>query len=223
MYLAEVEREAADAVPPAALRGAVENWHAFPASAISDHQATCCRLAREWLGAMDRSLINSDDLLAGPRWIRQRYTWGPSTWPIHWCEAVERKVLDCGALAGLTREAYRSRGVRCHSVQLIEQYTRAAAEHWHARWEGEDATVPHWIREELVYHEACGVVTAGGELKVWDPTPASWVSPRQFCGYGAVLALKLTVLTDDASCTFQWGRHSIAPNVWIEVAEPDRA
>ena len=220
MYLAEVEHEAAEAVSNARINGAVEKWRSFPASRISDHGGACCRLAREWLVGMDRSLINSDDLLTGPRWIRQRYSWGPSSWPIYWCEAVERKVLDCGVLAGLTREVYLGRGVECYETQFIEEFTRAAAENWHAQWEGEDATVPHWIKEDLVYHEGCALLVKGNELKVWDPTPAWWVTPRQFRGYGAVLALRVTVPASDKKQLFRWGTHEIPANHWVKLPEP---
>src|SRR3712207_2487200 len=76
----------------------------FPASAIQHHGRPCCRLAREWVFATDFSQLNGESLLTGPRWIRHKYKWGPSKWPIHWCEAVEQKTLDCGALASLAHE-----------------------------------------------------------------------------------------------------------------------
>ena len=32
------------------------------------------------------------DKLTGPRWMREHSKWGPSAWPIHWCEAVDADV-----------------------------------------------------------------------------------------------------------------------------------
>ena len=64
---------------------AINKWQHFPASVISHHGERCCEIAREWILSMDYAQVNAGSLLAGPRWLRQRYTWGPSSWPIHWC------------------------------------------------------------------------------------------------------------------------------------------
>ena len=220
MSLAAVEKQEATARESGAIDGAVDKWKTFPASQIADHGQTCCRVARAWLRRMDASLTDSSDLATGPRWIRQRYAWGPSSWPIHWCEAVEEKVLDCGALAAISRELFLARGVECYATQFIQRYTPDAAAHWHANWESEQSCVPHWIRDDLVYHEGCAVITEEGRVKIWDPTPGWWVNSKQFDGYGSVLALRISVPSGPGR-DFQWGQHNIAPNAWrkIEPAE----
>ncbi len=78
-----------------------EVWKYFPHSHISHHGKPCCETAREWFLSMDYALLAGESPLTGPRWIRARYEWGPSAHPIHWCDAVKRKTLDCGALAAL--------------------------------------------------------------------------------------------------------------------------
>lgn len=161
--------------------------------------------------------MHGADAGAGPRWIRQRYSWGPSSWPIYWCEAVEAKVLDCGALAAISRELFNARGIECYATQFIQRYSADASENWHATWEGEQNCAPHWIRDDLVYHEGCATLMADDRIRIWDPTPAWWVKPKQFNGYGAVLAVKVSTFDRAAARVLQWGDHSIRTNEWQRI------
>lgn len=207
------------------VRAAIEQWQHFPASTISHHGQRCCRIAREWLFSTDYSQLNGENILSGPRWLRQKFTWGPSPWPISWCEAVERKTLDCGALAALTHELFAARGVQSFPAQFIQQYSENATRQWCSKWDA-CATPVHWIRESLIYHEGCAVVMQGDEIKLWDPSAGWWVNQRQFGGYGGVLAIRL--FADElAECprNLVWGRHHVIPNQWqrIETAQADFA
>ncbi len=201
---------------------AIERWQHFPASSVSHHGEQCCRVAREWVLAMDYSQLGGSPALTGPRWLRQKFAWGPSRWPIHWCEAVKEKKLDCGALAALSNEIFRARGVRSYTVQLIQQYSSEAICHWLKEWEGKQCAV-NWIEDELIYHEGCAVVVGDGEIKLWDPSASWWVNPRHTSGYGGLLAVR--VLTPPAEAeVFSWGQHTVAPNQWQRVgAAPSRA
>ncbi len=199
---------------------AMREWEHCPASTISHHGRDCCRAAREWVVAMDFSQLNAGSVLTGPRWIRQRYAWGPSSWPIHWCEAVRRKTLDCGALAALATEVFTARGVRSHPAQLIQQFSEDATRHWSKKWEAGDCSC-RWIREDVIYHEGCAVEVAGGEIKVWDASAGWWVNPRQFGGYGGLLALR--VFASDTPEPLRWGAHLVAPNRWQKIEKTDRA
>lgn len=196
---------------------AIEKWHNFPSSVISDHDAQCCRIAKEWLAATDFSQLNHGDPLTGPRWLRSRYAWGPSTWSIHWCEAVEKKTLDCGALAAIAHKIFTSRGAQSYPAQFIHRYAGHAAHHWHDMWTAEDTSV-HWIDEDLIYHEGCAVVVRDREIRLWDPTASWWVNPKQFGGYGEVLAVRVFVPQADAHTDFNWGTHRISPNEWQRIA-----
>ena len=216
MFLAEAKSLETLGNARGAVQAAIDDWHAFPASVISDHHDSCCRIAQEWLLAMDYSQRSPGDLLTGPRWIRERYTWGPTRWPIYWCEALEEKTLDCGAFAALAQTAFVARGVPCYTAQLIQRYTKEDSKHWSRNWQREDAGV-YWIKDDLVYHEACAVVAGGSVARIWDPTASSWLNPKQFAGYGAVLALR--VLSADSAEIEQlmWGGHRITPNRWQQL------
>lgn len=195
---------------------AIERWQHFPASVISDHRLPCCRIAREWFLSTDYSHLHAGDPRTGPRWIRQRYTWGPSRWPLHWCEAVAQKTLDCGALAAMAQKIFIARGVRCYPAQFIQQYSSDAAHHWNKKWEGDEASV-HWIKEDLIYHEGCAVAVRDNEVKLWDATASWWVNPKQFGGYGEVLAVRIFAAQTERRTDFSWGTHGIVPNQWHRI------
>ncbi|HVF57229.1 MAG TPA: hypothetical protein VM934_13825 [Pyrinomonadaceae bacterium] len=203
---------------------AMEHWRQFPASYISHHGTACCSVAREWMLSMDYSELSVGNPLTGPRWLRNKYKWGPSRWPLHWCEAVEQKTLDCGALAALSHEIFTARGVKSFPAQLIHQYSEHAARHWNKGWSDADTSV-HWIKEDLIYHEGCAVVAGGNEIKIWDSTATWWINPKQFGGYGGVLALRVFAPQASGAESFEWGTHRIVPNVWqkIERARGDFA
>lgn len=195
--------------------GAMERWGNFPASYMSHHGEQCCHLAREWFLSTDYSQLNAGAALTGPRWLRVKYKWGPSSWPVHWCEAAGEKTLDCGALAALAHELFLARGLKSYPAQLIQQYTTENARHWSMNWDG--ALVPaQWIKEDLIYHEACAVEVRDGEIRVWDPTASWWINPKQFGGYGGLLALRVFT-SPEAPRTFNWGGQTISSNRWQKV------
>lgn len=201
---------------PCGVAASIEKWREFPYSAVSHHGARCCDIAREWVLAIDFSQLNGGSPMTGPRWLRQKYTWGPSPWPMHWCEAVGRKTLDCGALASLAHEVYTARGVRSFPAQFIQQYTGEATCHWRQKWTDDECS-PHWIEDDLIYHEGNAVLTRGDEIKLWDASAGWWVNPKQFGGYGGVVALKVFAPAAGAPAVFRWGTHLIEPNRWHEI------
>jgi hypothetical protein len=202
----------------------IERWREFPYSSIAHHGGRCCRIAREWVLAIDFSQLNGGSALTGPRWLRHKYTWGPSPWPMHWCEAVGRKTLDCGALASLTHEVFAARGVRSFPAQFIQRYTNEATRHWRQKWAAEDCS-PHWLADDLIYHEGNAVLAGRDEIKLWDASAGWWINPKQFGGYGGVVAVKVFPHGADAPAVFRWGAHLITPNRWheIEAARADFA
>ena len=212
MNLAEAKRLEIPERAQSALQGAIEAWTYQPASQICDHGGQCCAVAREWFFAMDRSHTPSKEPLTGPRWIRQRVTWGPSHWPLFWCEAMTAKTLDCGALAALAQDAFRARGIDAHPVQLIQQFTSADGGHWGCSWERAEVAST-WIRNDLVYHEACAVITRNSEMRIWDPTASWWINPRHVSGYSGALALRV-IVESKADVPFRWGAHQVFPNEW---------
>ena len=94
------------------LKGRVD-WQAATPSTLIDHGA-CCARARDWLVATSRSMdFASTDgfMLSAPRWLTHRFGWGPTRWPISWCEAVRQKTIDCGIFAAFAREIFSAKGL----------------------------------------------------------------------------------------------------------------
>ncbi len=195
-------------------------WQDFPVSQISHHGQSCCEVAREWLFAMDFAQLNAGNVLTGPRWIRQRYNWGPTRWEINWCKAVRQKMLDCGALAALAHEVFTVRGVQSFRVQLVQQFNTDATAQWTHKWNGEEASL-HWINEDVIYHEGCAVITRDNEIKVWDASAGWWINPNQAGGYGSLIAIRIFADGMELRNGFKWGNHQIQPDQW-QMIEKNR-
>jgi hypothetical protein len=191
-----------------------DKWKDWPASTISDHGQLCCASAREWITSTDFSALGGSSVLTGPRWIRQKFKWGSSKFPIHWCEAVEKDTLDCGALAAIAYEVFESRGVTAYRVQMVQRFSEVATFQWAHSWEN-GAPLP-WTNEDLIYHEGCAIST-DGELKVWDASAGWWIDPRSTDGYGSLLALRLSAAGLRSDVTFSWGSHGVVPFEWITL------
>ncbi len=220
MYLAAVEtrEDLIEARAAGALCSA--RWRDFPFSDLSHHGQACCDVAREWIVSMDFAQLNGGDALSGPRWLRQKYEWGPSPWPMHWCELVERKVIDCGAHAALAHEAFIARGVTAFRAQFIQRYSADALAQWRGKW-GEEQVSDHWIGEDVIYHEGNAILAGPGELKLWDSSAGWWINPRNLTGYGSLAAVRVFGPTE----ALRWGEHRIEPDAWhhFEKAEPSPA
>ena len=219
MYLVEANSAAGRLhEQPTADRPVTEPWENFPYSSLSHHDSACCAIAREWVLGMDFAQLNGADLSSGPRWLRSKYKWGPSSWPMHWCEVVAQKVIDCGAHAALSREAFSARGIVAFPAQLVQRYSKDATDQWQRSWTERGASC-HWLDGEHIYHEATAVLAEKGEIKIWDGSSASWIDPGQGGrGYGSVLAIRIHSDPHLAGAGFQWGGHWIRPNLWTEIA-----
>ena len=196
-----------------------EPWETFPYSRLAHHGAPCCDIAREWVVAMDFAQLNGADLSSGPRWLRARYNWGPLAWPMHWCDVAHRETIDCGAHAALSREVFSARGLVTFPAQLVQRYSEAATDQWRGRWSKEDVSC-HWLDGEHIYHEAAALLVGNGEVRIWDGSAGSWVSPRQpTSGYGSVVSVRIhadpTFVTPAAG--FVWGERRIEPNAWNQL------
>jgi hypothetical protein len=205
-----------------------EKWRDWHPSQISHHGRPCCEIAREWVSATDFSELGGGSVLTGPRWLRQRFNWGASSFPIYWCEAVRKTTLDCGALAALAHEVFTVRGVRSYRVQLVQRFSHVATSQWSCSWSENGDSELRWIDRDLIYHEGCAVApdeaAAGGgggsEIKVWDASAGWWVDPRGTGdGYGSLLAIRLCAPNAaDANRVFQWGTHRVAVNRWQKMS-----
>ena len=218
MYLAEAKTieeveapsEAAAAATPAG------RWQDFPNSHISHHGEACCDIAREWLIAMDFAQLSGGDVLTGPRWIREKQEWGPSAWPITWCQAVGRRIVDCGVHAALAQTAFEARGVRAFRAQFVQRYSNESAEQWRLKW-GVEQVSDQWIDGDRIYHEGNAVLVGDEEVKLWDGSAGWWINPRQAAGYGSIAALRITGNADGLSDGVEWGGRRIPLNRWVAV------
>ena len=188
-------------------------WEHWEPSHINHHARVCCEIAREWIVATDFSGLNGGGVLSGPRWLRQRFEWGPSNYPIYWCELPSKKKVDCGVLAALSHEVFTSRGVPCFRAQLIQEFSSDAAAQWRSGWE-DASSITDWIGETLIYHEGVAVMTGNDELKLWDSSAGWWVDPKSTSGYGAIRALRVSAGNDRQ---LKWGEHVVPAGVWTTV------
>jgi hypothetical protein len=202
------------------LENLLERWAEQPLSCLVHHGKACCDRAQRWLLATDVSLRDECSLLAGPRWLRLRYKWGPTVWPISWCEAIQQKELDCGALAWMTREVFTARGIRAFPAQLIQRYNMEAVAHWSSAWNKAGAS-DNWLKagNGLVYHEACGVEVSEGVVRIWDPSAGWWLEETPASeGYGSLAAIKLLDPTGEAAgAMLTWAGQPVQVGQWSSV------
>jgi hypothetical protein len=219
MYLVEAEARVEPQAEESA-RGpshASDRWQDFPYSRLSHHGTDCCDIAREWVLSMDFAQLNGADLSSGPRWLRGRYKWGPSAWPMHWCEVVKRKSIDCGAHAALAHEVFTARGLKSFPAQLVQQYSPEATSQWRLAWNQEDVSC-HWLTDDVIYHEGTALLMGEDEVKLWDASAGWWINPRQAGGYGALLAVR--IFADEpvgGGEGFRFGDRRLKPNVWNQL------
>jgi hypothetical protein len=193
-------------------------WDSSPHTRIHHHGGSCCEIAKSWFLSMDFAQLSGNSPLTGPRWIRERYQWGPSKHPIYWCEAVKQKTLDCGVLAAMAHECFTQRGVRSFPVQLVQQYSLEATAHWKDQW-SEKNTPTNWIRDDVIYHEGNAVLLSDGTIKIWDASAAWWMNPSLTIGYGSLSALRIHDAKAGPDTVYHWGEHRIKANVWHNMNE----
>ena len=216
MYLAEVDsRRSIEALDEALAEACPsEPWRDFPHSELSDHGAACCRAARHWVRAMDFGQLNGDQLTSGPRWLRARFKWGPTRWPIHWCDVVKQKVIDCGVHSALAHEAFTARGLTAFRAQVVQRYSTDSVAQWRLKWQVEEAS-DHWLIGDLIYHEANALLMGDGEIRIWDSSAGWWLNERQGAGYGSVAAVRIIADPEVyGSRNLKWGGSSLEPNSW---------
>ena len=172
-----------------------------------DHGTSCCAAARRWLGAI-HAAGGATAALSGLGWISDMYPWGPSQWPMSWCNLVEQEKLDCGAHAAVAREVVRAGGVELLGVQLLLWAGASDIAHWGATWR-EEGVAATWLFDAIYYHEAVGL--AGESLVVLDTTRNARVPPDAGPGNGSVAAIRVS--GGDAE-TLRWGRYDLAVGQW---------
>jgi hypothetical protein len=201
-------------------------WMEHPASSILQHDEKCCEEARLWFLAYSRAMeINalSQFEIKAPTWLSQKFEWGPTEWPIFWCELVKEKVIDCGVFAALAREIFKAQGFEAHPAQALLSYNEVCTNHWKELWKrneekekkekkkGKGKTFP-WIGDKVVYHEICLLEMPDGTAKVYDSTWGNWYLPQHRLGFGALLALRT-----ECPRLLRWGNVTLSCGEWVDV------
>lgn len=202
-------------------------WLEHTASEITHHDGECCSQARSWLLGMAQSMENAslcDGGIRAPHWLSDRFEWGPSRWPIAWCELIEQDVIDCGVFAALVREIFHEQGVRAHPGQVVIQYSETCTHHWQQLWRNGAALLPDagstqpgeffpWVGKNLVYHEICVVEAQDGIARLYDSTWGNWYQPHLRDGFGAVVAVRTQCAGD-----LLWGDRVLRSGEWMVMA-----
>lgn len=183
-------------------------------SGIASHPGRCCQVAREWFRGQSRAHHALNELPTP--WLRQRWVWGPLERPIHWCEIVERKTIDCAALSALAAEGMSAIGEPVLPVQILETIDDHTARNWEHRWR--DHGGGYWISSEIVYHEVIAVkaLNAAG-IRIWDPTDECYCEQRPLSGYGAIVGVRVTQQGESelsSNGNFTWRGMHLRPNEW---------
>jgi hypothetical protein len=195
-----------------------KEWRQASGSALA-HHGPCCDRARAWVIAVGRSydFASTDGLtFAAPRWLTRRWAWGPTRWPITWCEAIKAEAIDCGVFAVFAVEIFRAKGVEAYLGQLVRSCAEERIAHWRRKW----AAMPgafNWIGTRVVYHEVCVVRVGPGEAWVYDPTEGIWLEPRGPSGHNAHLAIRAEI-----PVALRWGAHALVNGQWTETAPGGR-
>lgn len=153
----------------------------IPLSRIAYHAGHCCTETRRLVLAKLQQYPDVGSQLAA---IPATFRWGPTRWPLHWCELGRGKdpVGDCGVHGVLASALLTDAGIPHARGRAAIAPGPLAAAHWEATWAEEEASC-QWIGPDVVHHE---VVRVGDRW--WDPTEARW-----FSGPGAALVAGIVV------------------------------
>ncbi len=188
----------------------------MPISPVISHQDECCTHAKEWFITLDASLRDPTNVWVGPTWISEKYQYGPSSWPLHWCKLIQMDSLSCNGFTSIACLIFKGRGLKAFPVQVIQRYPRHMTQRWRKEWKSR-RLLDEWIYDELVRHEVCGVVDDENNLRLWDGTVGYWLEPVGAQEVGAVLALRPIGLEEGTPDKMKWEDHIITTNEWTRV------
>ena len=197
--------------------GLMAAWGA-PA-AIIDHHRSCCSMVRDWLDAMHASI--APRRMDPPVWLRERFPWGPLTWPVAWCDIPRLEMLDCGATTAITNALYRAQGVRATPVQLVYGYRPHVVDLWRARW-SRDGCATDWLAREHVYHEASALLGADRRVVIWDSTVNRWLHLEELQSHPLIAVRVWPDERADDHC-FWWDEQPLYFGRWYRVGAEAKA
>jgi hypothetical protein len=184
-------------------------------SAIADHGADCCALARTWLERLDASLHHGRARGAPPAWIARRWVRAADGDAVHWCEIVAGDALGEHAAGVLARELWARRTAGILGVELIQRADGAPAA-GPDRTPGGGALIPRADGApaagpdrtpgvgRLAYREAVGR-SRRERLDVWDASGGAWL-PAPYPRGGGALSVRVS---GGAPEVVRWGAHAL--------------
>ena len=76
----------------------------------------------------------------------------------------------------------------------------------------------HWLDGEHIYHEVTALLIGEDEVKIWDGSAGSWVSPRTGAGYGSPVAIRICAGgVFGGGDGLRWGERRLKPGVWVQL------
>lgn len=175
----------------------------------------CCLKAKAWLIAMARSYdfsITNDGHQGGPGWMRHVWTWGPSYWPIHWCEAVALTTIDCGLFRAFAVEIFRAKGLEAYPAQVLREQQEHSTRHWTALWDRLPNSFP-WAADDFVYHEVVAVRSGGSDYcRIYDPTDGVWIDSSRTRGHNGHFAVRV-----ESPRLLDWNGTQVGGFQWKEL------
>lgn len=200
----------------------LNRWFEHPSSEIVHHDDRCCEEARLWFLSYALSMeigAATEFALKPPTWLCEHYTWGPSVWPIAWCEVVDEEVIDCGVFSALAREIFAAQGHQAYPAQALLSYSSDATQHWRGQWSkawmqqaGEVGEAFPWVGKKLVYHELVVLESFDGTARFYDATNGTWYQPGQRAGYGCLIAVK-----SECPRALRWHDKNIVCGEWVSL------
>lgn len=181
---------------------------------MTHEHGDCCQRARNWLVGMARSFdfsVTDRMNASGPGWLKEHYNWGPSVWPIHWCEAVNLETIDCGLFRVFANEIFAAKGITSFSAQVLRFQQPATTGHWRQKWAGLEDALP-WAGQHFVYHEICAVALADDQCGLYDPTDGVWLDPDLTVGHGSHFGVRV-----ESAEMLNWNQVTLGGNQWVSL------
>lgn len=200
-----------------ALAEVIARWESRRPASVSAHEHAPCQEARQWLLTMDIS--RRVEMTAPPIWIRDLFRWGPTEWPLHWCQLPTLPQLDCGGLAAVAEELISVRGAVAVPAEFIQRFSERDIAHWTSTWRASNAETD-WMHPPFVYHEGVALLDWHGGVRLWDPTDNLWLDPVQEPGYGSTAAVRLDAgprLSGYIGSHLRWGAHVLIRGSWTPI------
>jgi hypothetical protein len=200
-----------------------QRWVEHPTSSLLHHDKACCEEARLWFMSLARSMEGwsaAQFELKAPTWLSQEFEWGPSIWPMSWCELVKQKTIDCGVFAVLAREIFRAQGHEAHAGQCLLRYNETCCNHWKDLWKNgmpkvdgkKPGEVFNWVGHNVVYHEVVIIELPDQTAKVYDSTFNQWYEPEGRSGFAGLLAVR-----SEGPRLLRWGNKTLSCGEWVDL------